>query len=292
VVGDVPYVQCDTDEWGVSAGRVRPFLPSTAHALQTLHTPVKNPSRCSFALGAQANAYLTYRLAWDTPPPPGNDTTRSIAIDFGTLYYGSSNAVAVADLLEASFGAWLQTSYPSSIGDFTLFWTMMQHADKQFADLLQKNITAADTLPAATASAAAAAAMAAALARIDPTQVPPTNPAGYAGAVRGVAISTRYLRAYFSWRATGLAFAALTAAKPQPSPEACAEARAGLGNLTSAVSAFGEAFPIEGAQWAVSGLSRELWSAPSFLTSTTQRDMAGWVTIWSAQLASECAAAF
>ena len=108
--------------------------------------PPAPPSR-SFALGAQANAYLSYRLAWDSPPP-GNDT-RGVALDFGALYYGQANAAAVADLLEASLGAWAATSVPSSIGDFTLFWTMMQHADGQFESLVKKGVTAADTLAAA-----------------------------------------------------------------------------------------------------------------------------------------------
>lgn len=240
---------------------------------------------CSFALGAQANAYLAYRLAWDTPQPGNN--TMGVALDFGTLYYGQSNAAAVADLLAASIGAWAQTSVPSNIGDFTLFWTMMQHADGEFESLLKKGVTAADTLPAARASEVALNAMSAALSRIDPAQIPPTNPAGYAGAARGVALSGNYLRAYFSWRAAGLAFAALG---NKPNATACAEARAGLGNLTSAAAAFGGSFPIEGAQWAVSGLSEELWSAPSFLTNTYERSMAGWEGRWSQQLEGVCVA--
>ena len=129
--------------------------------------------------------------------------------------------------------------------------------------------------------------MASALARIDPAEVPSTNPAGYAGAARGVGLSAAYLRAYFSWRAAGLAFAQLPA-QPGTNATACAEARAGLGNVTADVAAFGAAYPIEGAQWAVSGLSQELWSAPSFLTNTFERDMAGWEGRWAAQLATAC----
>ena len=59
-----------------------------------------------FALGAQANAYLLYRLSWD--PLPANET--QIALDFGALYFGAANAGAIAALLGSSLPAWLQTT--------------------------------------------------------------------------------------------------------------------------------------------------------------------------------------
>jgi hypothetical protein len=164
----------------------------------------------------------------------------------------------------------------------------IQHSDGTFEKLFAKGITAADTLPAAAASSAALALVEAALARVDPASVPASNPSGYAGAARAVAVSAGYLSTYFTWRAAGLAFAELAAAAPPPSGALCATARESLGNATTAIQAFAAAFPTEAAQWVVSGVSQELWSAPSFLTNTYERDMAGWLPRWASQLAGSC----
>ena len=72
-----------------------------------------------------------------------------------------------------------------------------------FGPLAAKGITLAQMDAAANASAAAVGAMVTALAAVDPSVVPSTNPAGYAGAVRAVGVTKGYLEAYFSWRAAG-----------------------------------------------------------------------------------------
>jgi hypothetical protein len=239
------------------------------------------PTNGGFALGAQANAYLLYRLSWDSLP--ANET--EIARDFGTLFFGEANALAVTSLLQASLPAWLQTSYPRSVGDFVLFWTMMQHDHGTFASLASKNVTLAEFEVAATASAAAIAQMEMALAAIDPAQVPPTNPAGYAGAVRAVALTKSYLAALFAWRSAGLAVALLGA---RPAPAACAAARDALDAMVASTAAFGATFPLEGAAWVVSALDPALFSAPSFLTTTTERTMNGYTPLWNSSITTAC----
>jgi len=230
-----------------------------------------------FSLSGQANAYLLYRLSW------GATNASAIALDFGTLFYGAGNAEPVAALLDASFGAWLPTSSPAALGDFTLFWTHMQHDVGTFSGLAHKfNVTDFD-LPAAT-SAAAVAGMEAALARIDPALVPPAYAAAAAGAVNAVSVTKRYLAAYFAWRATGLVVAQLGAA---PLADACAAARARLATLAAAVADFDAAHPLASRTWVVGALDPALFSHPPFLTSS-QRTMAGFVVSWASQVDAAC----
>ena len=234
-----------------------------------------------FALGPQANAYLLSRLSWDALP--ANET--QIALDFGALFFGASNAAPVAALLNASLPAWLATSAPSSVGDFTLFWTMMQHDKGTFDGLARKNVTLAQFQDAADASTAALSQMEAALAAVDPGAVPASNPRGYAGAARAVAVSKGYLAALFAWRSAGLSVALLGAA---PSAGACAEARGLVAAMADAVARFGAAFPTESASWVVASLDPALESAPSFLTTTSERTMAGYGAVWTAAVAAVC----
>jgi hypothetical protein len=242
-----------------------------------------------FALGAQANAYLLSRLSWDALP--ANET--QIALDFGTLFFGAANARAVAALLDASLPAWLQTSAPASVGDFTLFWTMMQHDNGAFKKLVAKGNASAladEFQAAADASAAAVERMEAALAAVDPGSVPGSNPAGYAGAARAVALSKAYLAALFAWRSAGLAVAALAAQPPPAGAAACDAAGAAAAASGAAAAAFDAAFPIESAAWEVGSLDAALYSAPGFLTSTRERTMAAYGPAWAADIAAACAA--
>jgi len=234
-----------------------------------------------FSLGPQANAYLLSRLSWDALP--ANET--QIALDFGALFFGAKNAAPVEALLRASLPAWLATSAPSAVGDFTLFWTMMQHDMGTFGALARKNVSLAQFAAAAAASAAAVAQMEAALAAVDPGAVPGSNPLGYAGAARAVAVSKGYLAALFAWRSAGLAVALLGAA---PDAAACAEARGLVAAMAAAVAQFGAAFPLESASWVVAALDPALESAPSFLTTTSERTMAGYEPVWAAAVAAVC----
>jgi hypothetical protein len=230
-----------------------------------------------FSLSGQANAYTLYRLAWDMPPA---NATR-IALDFGTLYYGAENAGAIAELLAASIDAWAATSLPAALGDFTLFWTMMQHDTGQFGGLAAR-FTVADFDAPAAASDAAVARMAAALARVAPAAVP--TPGALAGAARAVDVSRRYLAAAFAWRAAGLVVAQLGRA---PLAGACADARARVATLDQRASAFGAAYPRESAAWVVADLDPALYSHPPFLDSS-QRTMRGFVAQWNAQIDAVC----
>lgn len=161
----------------------------------------------------------------------------------------------------------------------------MQHDYGTFGGLASKNVTLAEFQAAADASAAAVAQMETALAAVDPARVPPTNPAGYAGAARGVALSKGYLRAAFAWRLAGLSVALLGA---HPAPAACASARAALADMQASAAAFGAAFPLEGAAWVVSTLDPALYSAPSFLTTTSERTMAAYASGWAASITAAC----
>jgi hypothetical protein len=241
-----------------------------------------------FSLGGQANAYLLSRLSWDAPV---DTNATEIALDFGNLFYGASNAAAVAALLEASLGAWIATSSPN-IGDFSLFWTMMQHdpVPSKFAALAKAGWTVAEFEAAANASAAAVAQMEAALAQIDPAAVPPTNPAGYAGAARAVSVTKLYLSAYFAWRSAGLAVAILGLQKSPPQAN-CTAARGRVAASSAAASAFGAAFPVEGSTWVVSSLDPALYSAPSFLTNTAERFMLAYESRWTGEIDAACAGA-
>jgi hypothetical protein len=193
----------------------------------------------------------------------------------------------VAELLAASMHAWLPTSSPAGLGDFTLFWTHMQHDVGTFSGLAAK-YSVAEFDAAAAASAAAVAQMEAALARIDPARVPPAYPAAAAGAATAVSLTRRYLAAHFAWRSAGLVVAQLSAAHTPP-PADCAAARARVAALAAAAADFGAAHPIAAATWVVDALDEALWSHPPFLTST-QRTMAGFVKPWSSQIDALCAA--
>jgi len=233
-----------------------------------------------FSLGGQANAYLASRLAWADPAP--TDAVQ-IALDFGTLFYGAANAAPVARLLNASFYAWLATSSPRSVGDFTLFWTMMQHDVGTFGKLAPT--TSLDDFDAAArASADAVADMEAALGAIDAAAVPAAHPRAYAGAVRAVGVARGYLAAAFAWRAAGLATAQLGRA---PAPAACARARAYVAALNASARAFDAAFPRESAAWEVGALDAALYSHPPFLTST-YRTQLEFVEPWAAQARAVC----
>ena len=52
--------------------------------------------------------------------------------------------------------------------------------------------------------------------------------------------------------------------------------------------AFGAAFPLEGAAWVVSTLDPALYSAPSFLTTTSERTMAAYASGWAASITAAC----
>jgi len=120
--------------------------------------------------------------------------------------------------------------------------------------------------------------------------VPGSNPAGYAGAARAVALSKAYLAALFAWRSAGLAVAALAAQPPPAGAAACDAARAAAAASGAAAAAFDAAFPIESAAWEVGSLDVALFSAPGFLTSTRARTMAAYGPAWAADIAAACAA--
>ena len=231
-----------------------------------------------FSLGGQANAYLIYRLSWDTQP---NET--QIALDFGTLFYGAENSVAVAQLLNASFYAWLPTSSPEGLGDFTLFWTMMQHDVGTFSGLATK-YTLTEFDAAASASSAAIDVMENALSLIDPSKIPTAFPYAYAGAARAVSMTRHYLSAAFSWRNAGLSVAQLGS---KPTPTQCADSTNRIALLLNSTTTFGNLFPIEGAQWVVSSLDESLYSHPPFLNSS-ERTMIDFVERWLGQVKSVC----
>jgi len=118
-----------------------------------------------FSLGGQANAYALYRLSWDA----GMNATQ-IALDFGTQFYGARNAPHIAALLSVSPNAWVQTSLPVTLGDFTLFWTVMQR-NGNFTPLAPKfSMDSFDV--GRNNSANAVAAMRGAFAKVDPTAIP------------------------------------------------------------------------------------------------------------------------
>jgi len=241
------------------------------------------PTNGGFSLGGQANAYLLSRLSRDAPP--ANAT--QIARDFGALFFGAANAAPVAALLAASLRAWLPTSAPAGVGDFTLFWTMMQHDAGGAFGALAKKFTAAEFRAASDASAAAVADMEAALRGIDPAAVPASSPGALAGAARAVGVTRGYLAAAFAWRTAGLLVAALGGA---PGAAACADARAALQQLSGAAAAFGAAFPEEAAAWVVAAVDPALLSWPPFLDSA-ERTMAGFVPLWAAAVDGACKAA-
>jgi hypothetical protein len=237
-------------------------------------------SNGGFSLGGQANAYLLYRLSWDAPP--ANAT--AIALDFGALYYGAQNAAAIGALLAASIHAWLPTSSPS-VGDFALFWTMMQHDNgDSFGGIARMNVTLAQFQAAADESGVAIGAMEAALGRVDPSAIPSTNPYGYAGAVRAVGVSKAYLAALFAWRSAGLAVALLG---KKPTPTECSTTLGLIADLGVKVGNFDAAYPIESASWVVGRLDKALESYPPFL-KTVQRTMAGYVEPWGDEVKSVC----
>ena len=91
--------------------------------------------------------------------------------------------------------------------------------------------------------------------------------------------------ALFAWRSAGLAVALLGAA---PDAAACAEARGLVAAMAAAVAQFGAAFPLESAAWVVAALDPALESAPSFLTTTSERTMAGYEPVWTAAVAAVC----
>ena len=231
-----------------------------------------------FSLGGQSNAYLLYRLSWDTQP---NET--QIALDFGTLFYGKENAEAIAQLLNASFYSWLPTSSPSGLGDFTLFWTMMQHDVGTFSGLAKK-FTLAEFDAAESESSAAIDVMESALALVDPSKIPLAYPNAYNGAARAVSMTRHYLSAAFSWRNAGLSVAQLGAT---PTPTQCADSKRRVALLLNTTTTFGQLFPIEGAQWVVSSLDESLYSHPPFLNSS-ERTMFDFVERWLGQVSSVC----
>jgi hypothetical protein len=238
-------------------------------------------SNGGFSLGGQANAYLLSRLSWDA-----NATADSVALDFGTLFYGADNAEPMRALLNASLYAWLATSSPKSPSDFALFWTMMEHDVGEFAKLAAQGVTLDDFAAGANASAAAVAEMEAALAALRPASIPAGNPHALAGAIRAVGVTKGYLAALFAWRATGLRVALLGA---KPSPAACAAADAAIKDMSARVAEFDAAYPIESATWVVGRLDPALYSYPPFLQSS-ERTMAGFAPRWAAQMGAVCAA--
>jgi hypothetical protein len=236
-----------------------------------------------FALGAQANAYRLSRLS-----DGGNASASAIALDFGALFYGAENAEPVRALLNASLHAWLPTSYP--LNDFSLFWTMMQHDVGTFGKLAAANVSLASFTAPAAASAVAVASMEAALAALRPGSIPASNPFGLQGATRAVAVSKGYLQALFAWRTAGLTVALLQQQhRPPRPPAACAAARAAVLDMAARVSDFDAAFPLESASWVVGRLDPGLYSFPPFLEST-ERTMAAFAPLWSAQVEAACAA--
>lgn len=254
------------------------------------------PTNGGFSLSGQANAYTLYRLSWsDTQAVGGKGAaaapnSSTVANDFATLYYGAANAPAMAALLNASMYAWIQTSSPSRINDFSLFWTHMQHdpIPSEFAKLAAGGLTLAEVTAPANASAAAVVLMQEALAAIDPAAVPATNPSGYAGAVRAVGLTAAYLRAYFGWRSAGTAVALLDTPGAAPSPADCATASALVAEAMAAAYAFGDAYPIESATWVVSTLDPALYSAPPFLANTLERTMVGYASPWTGNITRAC----
>jgi hypothetical protein len=232
-----------------------------------------------FSLGGQANAYLLYRLSWDKQPT--NET--QIALDFGTLFFGEENAIPIARILNASFYAWLPTSSPIGLGDFTLFWTMMQHDVGTFSSLSTK-FSLLDFDKASNLSFVAINEMENALSLIDPTKIPISFPNAYTGAVRAISLTRHYLSAYFSWRAAGLSVAQLGS---KPIASQCIDSYERIDLLNQTASTFGILFPIEGAQWVVSSLDESLYSHPPFLTST-ERTMLLFVNRWMNQTSSVC----
>jgi hypothetical protein len=233
-----------------------------------------------FSLGGQANAYLIGRLGANV-----TDSPDAIAHDFGALYYGQANAAAIASLLNASFAAWLQMSYPLAIGDFTLMWTLMPRPTWGGWQSVASKVTIAELQAAQNASAAAVAVMQAAVGALNPAAIPPTTPGGVAPVQRAVGVSALYLQAYFVWREAGVRNATLGAA---PTPAACQGIAGVLAQLASAVQAFQTAYPIESGQWAVGSLDASLWIAPTFLTPTAYRTMADWAGAWQAHVNAVC----
>jgi hypothetical protein len=217
-----------------------------------------------FSLGGQANAYALARLSWGTPTAAAPPNASQIALDFGAAFFGAQNAAPVAALLAASSAAWLATSSPPALGDFTLFWTMMQRNGGAFATLAPK-FTLGQFDAAQAASQLAVRDMELSLARIDPAAVPAAyNASALAGAARAVGVTGAYLGAYFSWRSAGLAVAQL-AANPAPTPGDCSAAAARIGALGSSVGLFDARYPLESAAWEVGSLDPALWSHPGFL---------------------------
>jgi hypothetical protein len=171
------------------------------------------------------------------------------------------------------------------VGDFSLFWTMMQHDHgDSFGGIARMNVTLAQFQAAADASGVAVGVMEAALGRVDPSAIPSTNPYGYAGAVRAVGVTKGYLAALFAWRSAGLAVALLG---KKPAPSACSDTLGLIADLGAKVAVFDAAYPIESASWVVGRLDRALESYPPFLKSV-QRTMADYVGPWGAAVKSVC----
>lgn len=234
-----------------------------------------------FSLNGQANSYLIYRLAWNSTADP-----MDIAADFGTLYYGASNSPYIVTILNASLYAWYQTSVPETIGDFTLFWTMMSHSySSLWAHLVTEGVTADQCAFASNVSASYITVMENALRQINPNVIPSTNPSGYNALVRAIGISRDYLNAAFSWREAGMRNITLGT---NPSVDQCTVTRNIVLQAQTMIETFGQRYPIEDGNWAVNSLGEELYSAPTFLTNTQYRTMSGWIQPWLTYLNTVC----
>lgn len=235
----------------------------------------------------QANAYALYRLSWNA-----SDTSEAIATDWSTLYFGATNSIPVAGILAESINAWYQTSEPSSIGDYTLMWTMMTRASPLiFQSLYTQGVTADQCRQAMNASMESLAVMQGYLDMVDPSAIPgsPSQAAAaYAGLVRSIGISRDYLTAYFWWREAGIRNASLATDTSQGN---CAVQMDVLRSLSSSVSTFAARYPLEDSNWAVSTLGTELYSVPFWWAepgNVWYRTMAEWVPAWQAAQATAC----
>ena len=228
-----------------------------------------------FSLGGQSNAYALYRLSWDATATPAQ-----IALDFGTQFFGASNAPFIAAVLNISSNAWLQTSTPSALGDFTLFWTLLQR-NGNFTPLAAR-FTLDEFEVGRINAAAAVAEMRSAFTHVDQSAIPASYPDAYAGAQRAIEVTALYLDAYFAWRSAGLSVAQLLM-MPAPFPVDCEDAVARVSAMNVSVSAFDDAFPLESKAWVVGDLDPALLSYPPFLASA-ERTMKGYVSAWNSAI--------
>ena len=234
-----------------------------------------------FSLNGQANSYLIYRLAWNSTTDP-----LEIAADFGTLYFGEENSPYVVTILNASFYAWYQTSEPETIGDFTLFWTMMSHSySSLWLHLVNEGVTVGQCTLAGNISASYITIMENALSLINPNTIPSTNPNGYQGLTRAVNIARDYLAAVFAWREAGIRNITLG---NNPTSDQCTATKNSIITAQNAIVLFGQRYPLEDHNWAVYNLGEELYSAPTFLTNTQYRTMYGWIEPWLTQVNMVC----